>query len=241
MRGGAIDDCVISLSEPAGSPIKRKLTLASTARICGQALAPVPRGERRRREIAAVAELVFFENGFTDTTMQTIAARAGASKETLYRHFGSKEELFAEIVETRAKGFLDSLDENFSTPGSVAQVLRDVGSRMIEELVSSSAIKLCRTVISESPRNPELGRIFLEEGPHRVRRRLTEFLEAARSRGELVCDDPYAAATIFLGAVLTVIHMERMVLHPPPTLAPEDVRKHVDEVVALFLSRYART
>ena len=204
----------------------------------GRCLGPIPRGELRRREIAAVAEQVFFENGFTDTTMQTIAVRAGASKETLYRRFGSKEELFAEIVETRARGFLDSLDENFSTPGSVAHVLRDVGMRIVEALVSPEAINLCRTVVAESPRNPELGRIFLEEGPERVRRRLTEFLEAARERGELVCEDPHTASTIFLGAVIASIHLERLVLHPPPTMAPAQVRAHVDEAVALFVARY---
>jgi TetR/AcrR family transcriptional regulator, mexJK operon transcriptional repressor len=62
----------------------------------------IPRGEKRREEIAAVAERVFLELGFTDTTMQIVASRAGASKETLYRHFGSKEGLFSEVVRARA-------------------------------------------------------------------------------------------------------------------------------------------
>ena len=203
------------------------------------AFSPIPRGEKRRREIAAVAEQVFFENGFTDTTMQMVAARAGASKETLYRHFGSKEGLFAEIVETRAKGFLDGLDQNFEKPGSVASVLRDLGMRIIEALVSPLAIKLCRTVVAESPRNPELGRIFFAEGPNRVSHRLTEFLAAARERGELVCPDPYLAATIFLGAVMASIHLQRLVVQEPPAMTQEQVSAHVDEVVALFLSRYA--
>lgn len=203
-------------------------------------LAPVPRGEKRRREIAAVAEQVFFENGFTDTTMQTIAARAGASKETLYRHFGSKEGLFAEIVENRAKGFLDGLDGNFERPGSVVDVLRDLGARMLEAMVGSPAISLCRTVVAESTRNPELGRIFFAEGPERVHRRLTEFLTAAGVRGELTCVDPALAARIFLGAVMSTFHLTRLVLHEPPTVTSAQVNAHVDEVVAMFLSRYAR-
>jgi TetR/AcrR family transcriptional regulator, mexJK operon transcriptional repressor len=45
----------------------------------------VPRGRTRREEIVAIAERVFLECGFTETTMQLIADRAGASKETLYR------------------------------------------------------------------------------------------------------------------------------------------------------------
>ena len=214
--------------------------MASTAcpSVCNSD-APVPRGERRRREIAAVAEKVFFENGFTDTTMQTIAGRAGASKETLYRHFGSKEELFAEIVETRAKGFLDSLDDNFAGSGSVADILTRLGVRAIEMLFDPQAINLCRTVIAESPRNPALGRIFLDEGPYRVRRRLTEFLAAATMRGDLCCPDPNLAAILFIGLVMTSLHLERLALVPPPKMTCEEARAHVDEAVATFLARYA--
>ncbi|MCI0600466.1 MAG: TetR/AcrR family transcriptional regulator, partial [Beijerinckiaceae bacterium] len=62
----------------------------------------VPRGQKRREEIAAIAERLFLERGFAETTMQLVAARARASKETLYRHFGNKEELFADIVRRRA-------------------------------------------------------------------------------------------------------------------------------------------
>jgi AcrR family transcriptional regulator len=201
--------------------------------------APIPRGEKRRREIAAVAEMVFFESGFSDTTMHMIAARAGASKETLYRHFGSKEELFAEIVENRAKGFLDGLDEKFDRPGSVAQVLRDLGGRLLDAMVGPQALSLCRLVIAEGPRNPELGRIFFTEGPDRVRGRLTEFLRVADARGELACDDPRLAASLFLGAIMASIHLESLVLQQPPGLSVAQVKAHVEGSVSMFLARYA--
>lgn len=201
---------------------------------------PIPRGEKRRREIAAVAERVFFESGFSDTTMQTIAIRAGASKETLYRHFGSKEGLFAEIVETRAKSFLDDLDENFDRPGSVADVLRNLALKLLDAMVGDEAISLCRTVIAEAPRNPELGEIFFSRGPDRVRNRLTEFLVAARGRHELSCENPELAARIFLGAIMSNFHLMRLVLQSPPNLTRPQLKVHVDEVVEMFLLKYAR-
>ncbi len=213
---------------------------ASTAQTssCSGAL-PVPRGDKRRREIAAVAEQVFFENGFSDTTMQTIAAKAGASKETLYRHFGSKEGLFAEIIENRAKGYLDGLDENFERPGSVGDVLRDLGSRMLEAMVEQKAVALCRTVVAELPRNPDLGNIFYTRGPERVRKRLTEFLAAAVGRGELACADPALAARIFMGAIVSEYLLMRLVLETQPPMSRVQVRAHVDETVAMLLERYA--
>ena len=200
---------------------------------------PTPRGEKRRREIAAVAEHVFFETGFADTTMQSIANRAGASKETLYRHFGSKEELFAEVVAARARSFLEDLDERFEHLGTVADVLRSLGLRMLETMSASDAVSLCRIVIAESPRNPELGELFMRAGPDRVRERLSEFLSAAARRGELRCPDASQAARIFLGAVLTDMQLAWLVLQDPPPMPRSRMRPFVDEVVAMFMGRYA--
>ena len=213
--------------------------VASTAQLHLAGM-PIPRGEKRRREIALVAEQVFFETGFAETTMQTIAARAGASKETLYRHFGSKEELFAEIVSQRARNWLEDLDEKFATPGSVADVLRTIGLKMLESILEEDAVSLCRTVVAESVRNPELGALFMAAGPERVRRRLGEFLAAATARGELQCGDGHLAARIFIGAVMSSFHLARLALSEPPRMSAADMRAHVDEVVAMVMARYAR-
>jgi TetR/AcrR family transcriptional repressor of mexJK operon len=199
---------------------------------------PIPRGDKRRREIAAVAETVFFTHGFSDTTMQTIAAEAGASKETLYRHFGSKEGLFSEIVEKRANRFLEGLDENLRRPGKVGAVLHSLGIRMLELMMGRDALCLYRLVIAEGSRNPGLGRIFYEHGPERVQKRLTQFLELAKERGEFNCVDPTLASKIFIGALLTHHHMVVLVLPDRPPMSKADMKAHVDEVVALFLSRY---
>ena len=199
---------------------------------------PIPRGEKRRREIAAIAERVFFETGFTDTTMQAIAARAGASKETLYRHFGSKEELFAEAVANRARCFLADLDQRFERPGTVADVLRSLGLVILQTMMGNNAVALCRIVVAECPRNPDLGPVFMSAGPDRVRSRLTEYFAAATRRGDLACADPECAARIFLGAVLTSFHLSHLVLQDPPVLSPARARDHVEEVVAMFMDRY---
>ncbi len=70
----------------------------------------VRRGETRRCEVAAVAQRIFLERGYSQTTMQAIAEEAGASKETLYRHFGSKEGLFAEIVSEKSAQIATRID-----------------------------------------------------------------------------------------------------------------------------------
>ncbi|MBL4863790.1 MAG: helix-turn-helix transcriptional regulator, partial [Rhodobiaceae bacterium] len=50
--------------------------------------------EQKRRSIMEVARAEFQDCGFTLAAMAEIARKADVSTATLYKHFGSKEELF---------------------------------------------------------------------------------------------------------------------------------------------------
>jgi AcrR family transcriptional regulator len=56
------------------------------------------RAERRQQILQAAAN-VFARKGLSDATIADIAAKAGISHGLLYRHFASKEEVFAAIIE----------------------------------------------------------------------------------------------------------------------------------------------
>ncbi len=53
---------------------------------------------RHRGEILEAAMKVFVESGYTSATMESIAAKSEFSLATLYKFFGSKENLFLEIL-----------------------------------------------------------------------------------------------------------------------------------------------
>lgn len=199
---------------------------------------PVPRGERRRIEIVRVAEQVFLRSGFAATTMSAVAAEAGASKETLYRHFGSKEGLFAEVVGNRARVLREKLDADFDRPHAMADVLRDLGTRLLTHMNGAEVMCLLRIVIAEVQRDPELGRIFYAHGPERTRLRLAEYLEAARHRGEFR-GDADLAASIFLAGIVGSLYIVRLTVHDAPVPGAREIRERVDEVVTMFLQRYA--
>lgn len=203
--------------------------------------APVPRGARRREEIVAVAEAVFLAQGFAETTMRDVAARAGASKETLYRHFAGKEGLFAEVVSNRARQLRGRLDADFERPNAMAEILRDLGITLLEAMTSAEVTALLRLVVAEAPRDPAIGRIFYALGPERTRGRLTEYLEAARARGEFTGRDAGLAASIFLGAVTSQCHTARLVLQDPPPMGRVEIEERVEAVVAMFVGHYGRS
>jgi TetR/AcrR family transcriptional regulator, mexJK operon transcriptional repressor len=198
----------------------------------------VPRGQKRRDEIAAIAERLFLERGFTETTMQLVAARAGASKETLYRHFGNKEELFADIVRRRSARITGGQDGELDMNGTPRDVLGRLGRNLLDFLTSADSLSFCRIMVAEAVRAPELGRIFYSQGPARVHHELARYLGRAAGRGELFCPEPELAAKLFLGAIVANYQILGLVA---PGLEPSKGRKmraHVEEAVALFLARY---
>jgi AcrR family transcriptional regulator len=58
----------------------------------------LPRAERRAAILQGAAR-AFATTGFADTSMEDVAAACGVTKLIVYRHFGSKEELYREILE----------------------------------------------------------------------------------------------------------------------------------------------
>src|SRR6187551_1244017 len=56
------------------------------------------RSQRKRRAILEAATEVFLRSGYLGTNMDEIAALSEVSKQTIYKHFTSKEALFIEIV-----------------------------------------------------------------------------------------------------------------------------------------------
>ena len=60
--------------------------------------APGNRSERKQAAIVAAAAEVFLNTGYAGASMDEIAARSGVSKQTVYKHFTSKEALFIAVM-----------------------------------------------------------------------------------------------------------------------------------------------
>ena len=197
----------------------------------------VPRGDVRRMELADVAEQVFLERGFANTTMQMIASRAGGSKETLYRHFASKEALFAEIVGRKAAR-ISGPESALARDGTPEEALFELGHTLLSLMTRSDTSSLFRVVVAEAPRSPELAAIFYAHGPGVTLQRLTDYLRAATRRGDLHCQQPLRAAKLFLGAVVAQHHLHSLIGQPPAPVSEAEIREHVRAAIAMFLARY---
>ncbi len=78
----------------------------------------------KRERILEEAVTLFYERGFTGTTLDDIAAELGVTKPFIYTHFRSKTELLAEICRPTIEMSLDAVVKAAAGPGTPTVRLR---------------------------------------------------------------------------------------------------------------------
>ena len=71
---------------------------------------------QRREQLISVARRLFADNGVAGTSVEEIAATAGVSKPVVYEHFGSKDGLYAVVVDREVRLLQDSLNAAMTRP-----------------------------------------------------------------------------------------------------------------------------
>jgi AcrR family transcriptional regulator len=137
-----------------------------------------PPQRRKRAAILEGAKAVFLRDGFALTTMDDVAAASGVGKQTVYRHFGSKEALFLGLVQsmcTEALGRTEPLDDE--SDRSPEDELRSLGRLLVRSLIAPESLRLYRAIVAEAGRLPELGAMFYQHGPKLARGMVARILE----------------------------------------------------------------
>lgn len=199
------------------------------------------RSVRKHRAIVEAARTAFLRDGYRGTSMDEIAALAAVSKQTVYKHFADKAELFVQIVTTTVDEASDPVHEevvNLQDSGDVEADLRGLALRQLTLVMQPQVMRLRRLVIAEAGRFPELGRAFYERGPGRTIAALATTFERLKDRGVLELEDPLQAATQFNWLVMSAPLNQAMLLgddRPPGTAELDHI---VRAGVRTFLAAY---
>ncbi len=71
-------------------------------------------GRERREQLLQVGARLFADKGFEAVTIEEIAAKAGVSKPVVYEHFGSKDGLYAVIVDREMNQLLGMVTDSLT-------------------------------------------------------------------------------------------------------------------------------
>ncbi|MBA4747382.1 MAG: TetR/AcrR family transcriptional regulator [Sphingopyxis sp.] len=153
-----------------------------------------PPDPAKRAAILAAAQELFASHGFSATSMDAVARAAGVSKLTAYRHFGSKDQLFADAVVARCTAMLGQFDVDRAVPDCARTALIGFGHAFLQLILHDEALAVHRLVVTERKRAPQLGRIFHDSAIVPTQRSLARLIASLG----LQVDDPALAATDLL-------------------------------------------
>lgn len=188
--------------------------------------------------VRRAAEELFKTRGFDGVAIEEIAAAAGISKVTIYKHFGSKDELFRQTVEAKCAQYWPEVvfDTQVRTP--LKTRLRSFGQGFVALVTSEDAVSFFRLMAAQARDGTDLSKRFWDAGPERTLQRLAQLLESAQRGGELRRCDPMLAAKQFI-ALLQGEFQLKCILGVIDAPAPAVLQTHVDAAVDAFLDIYA--
>lgn len=187
-------------------------------------------GERAERETrilaAALDELI--ERGYDRVTMLGIASRAGASKETLYHWFGSKQGVFGAIIKSNADASALRVQAALEADADPVDTLTAYAVGLLTLLTSPASIALNRAAISA----PELADALLADGRYRIGPIVEGYLAQLAERGDIVISDAARAFELLYGLVVRDSQVRVLLGEQPPAI--DHIRIQAAEAVDQF-------
>lgn len=196
--------------------------------------APLKLTDRKRQAIVDAAIAEFRASGFEATSMDKIAATAGVSKRTVYNHFPSKDELFAQILHELWNSSAAMAPPPYDPALPLRQQLLDVMTRKMDLLRDDYFLDLARVAIAEAIHSPEraqemVARLNVKEEA------VTTWLRAVQADGKLLKADAVIASQLLQGALKTFAFWPQVTMGQPP-LDPAVQEKVVEATVDMFLA-----
>jgi AcrR family transcriptional regulator len=195
---------------------------------------------RKRAAILAAAEQVFLRDGYAGTSMDAVTAAAAVSKQTVYNHFGNKEDLFVGLVTSMVTAAAEAVHvpQEVPEPEHLETFLRDYALRQLTIVLDPRLLRLRRLVIGEQERFPDLGRALWDAGPQHAMSTMATLFGRLAKQGVIINRNPRQVATFFTWIVMSAPLNEAMLLGDGAVPDRATLRRHVREAVRVFLAAY---
>jgi len=152
-----------------------------------------PRSDRAHRAILDAARALLVEEGFSGLRLEHVAARAGVGKATIYRHWGSREELALELLMELAGPHIPVAET-----GDTRQELLATVMNPIRALTQTAFGPVIRALVSQIATDPHLGDRFRATVVQARRAEVARVLARGIERGDLRPDADASVATELL-------------------------------------------
>ncbi|MFT4182387.1 MAG: TetR/AcrR family transcriptional regulator [Rhizobium sp.] len=188
--------------------------------------------DARRAGIIVAARATFHEFGYGGTTMDQVAARCRISKQTLYRLFASKIDLFMAIIgEHRASMLALPRDPQENLP--LGEVLEQIFMIDIDEAAERDREAFIHLALREAEQFPEIAALLRTCGAEQSRQMLADWLRLQQRRGLIDIADAESGARMLMNMIFgAMITLPGRISDWPDR---ETRLRHLRQCIAIFL------
>jgi TetR/AcrR family transcriptional regulator, repressor for uid operon len=190
------------------------------------ASAPAPGEDPLTAQITDAALEQFADLGIRRSSMDDVARRAGVSRMTVFRRFGSKDRLVQSVLEREIQRAWAELEEIWATTDTTEQ-------RLLEAFVYAVRFIRDHPVYDRLIRSePEtlLALLTIDGDPvlSLYRSTATRWLQDEMDHGHIAPADPATAAEIIARLALSLVLT-------PGTISPQNDRQHLANIVRMLM------
>src|SRR3954453_4967776 len=154
-----------------------------------------PRSAEADRAILQAALELLAQDGYRALTVERVRERAAVGKATIYRRYGSKEELVSAAIE-HLNSDIPIPEDTGSFVGDFAATAQTILARAGE----TGALALMPRLLSEVAGEPDMHALFTKHLVEPRRRVVKELVRRAKARGEIRSEaDPDLAVDLMVG------------------------------------------
>lgn len=190
--------------------------------------------DSKRQAILDAASVDFLERGYDATSIEQIGRRAQVSKVTVYKHFGTKLDLFRAVAKHWVKLIEKDIDIS-QCPGHAERRLIAASIEIHEVISAPVFIRIERRIASEIQHDPQMGEAYLEATWRKLHRLLVGLLGDIPQFSQLCLPSKALAGEQLLSMIVGMCGLERRF---GQEVAQEIVEKRVSAAVRTFLGAY---
>lgn len=148
----------------------------------------------RRETLLTVAFQEFLAHGFAAANIDAIARKAGVGRATVYRQFGSKEELFRAATSKRTASLGADLSVLVASKRAPRAVLLDIIEHIYAAFTATELLATARMAIAEAHRFPDVCASLWTTETETVITPIASFLSRLKAEKRMDIGDPTEAA-----------------------------------------------
>ena len=193
----------------------------------------------KEQEVLDVATAYFLQHGYQGASINAMARSSGISKESIYRYFSSKKQLFEavmrrELVEYR--NLLTRLGSTLSTM-ELRDALVTIAETVLGVVTTDRCLALRRLVFEEARNSPDVGQHYYDIGPEHAYAVLESLF--VQHRADSSFDAPVMSRH-FIALIVWRMMLERECgVRAAPS--KQQVREWAEAAVDDFMKAFVRT